>query len=111
MPILISKTYSVITPESAEDGDIAESGYEFEDVEYTFSELVRELRDFSELSSSNSDGNIRDWVSTSSEDIVDYRTGEVTEYSLHYSRKNPACNAKYWAKALRAAGFKVQSCA
>lgn len=95
----ISKTYQTITPESAEDGDFADSGFEFENVEYTFRELVGEMREYLETSSyplSNGENDF--WVSSGFE-TTDYATGEETSYSLHFDRSNPERLRKYWRKA------------
>jgi len=102
--LLISKTYSEVTPESAENGEHSDSGFVFQDEPFTFRELVEELRNFSCMSSCPSDGSTHDWASTYME-TVDYATGTDREESLHFSRKNPARAGKYWAKALRAAGL------
>lgn len=48
---LVSRTYDIVTPESARIGDHAESGYEFEDTPMSLAEAIAELRDCSELSS------------------------------------------------------------
>lgn len=106
MPILINKTYSVVTEESAEYGDYAEQGFEFENSPYEFRELVRLLRDYSESSVYPlTDADINETVWFTSEPDIDFRTGEETTYSVHFSRDNPARNAKYWLKAARAAGL------
>lgn len=102
--LLISKTYTITTQESAEHGDFADYGFVFEDVEFTFRELVRELRDYfnpSQLPIVNG----HCWVSTYPE--TDYQSGEETEYSLHFSHKNSESMRKYWLKALQISGFKV----
>jgi len=101
--ILLNKSYTIVTPESAADGDFAECGLEFENTPYTFRELVNELQRYSEASCSPAHGETYEWAT--SEGDIDYRTGEVTEYSLHYSRNNPARNAKYWRLAMKAVGF------
>lgn len=103
MPILISKTYEIVTPESAENGEAEERGFEFEDVAYTFKELVDEMRNYIHPSSMPMSGNTREWLSTEAEQ--DYQDGSYTTYSLHCSHKNTPRQAKYWVKALRASGF------
>jgi hypothetical protein len=100
--ILISKTYSVWTPEDLEHGESSESGYDFEDVEYSFRELVELMRRFEQPSQMPCDGNTRTWLTYFDEDMF---SGDNTEYSLHYSRKNPPKNAKYWKLAMKVAGF------
>lgn len=102
--LLISKTYSEVTPESAENGELSDTGFVFKDEPFSFRELVDELRNYSCMSSCPSDGATSEWASTHME-TVDYTTGTDREESLHFSRKNPARAGKYWAKALRAAGL------
>jgi hypothetical protein len=43
--ILVNITYQVVTPESAEHGEDAESGFVTENAEYGFRELVKRLRE------------------------------------------------------------------
>lgn len=106
MPLLISRTYSETTPESAEDGDFSDTGFVYQDVEFTFRELVKELSEMSESSRWPSTGSTHDWYSTPFE-VTDYGTGTGTERqeSIHFSRSNPPRLAKYWSKAARAAGL------
>lgn len=102
--ILISRTYSETTPESAEDGDFSDTGFIYEAHEFTFRELVRELRDCYSLSESPSRGGRDVWASTNWE-TSDYSTGTEREESVHFHRDNRDSLAKYWTKALRAAGL------
>lgn len=44
LSFLVSETYALITPESAEHGDYEETGFEFESVEYTFRELYEYIK-------------------------------------------------------------------
>ena len=103
MPLLIDVTYEIITEESAENGEAEETGFVEENGEYTFLELVRKLRDYSELSCSGRTIDTSTW-STNYGDM-DPSSGEYRTESIHYSHLNPPRNAKYWAKALRAAGL------
>jgi hypothetical protein len=95
--------YSILTPESAADGDYAEHGFVFENRGMTFGELVHEMRNYSQSSCSPRDGGTHVWVS--SEGDTDYRNGEETTYSLHYSRSNRDRYAKYWRKAMQICGL------
>jgi GNAT superfamily N-acetyltransferase len=73
---LYSITYDVVTEESAEEGDVADSGYVDEDVEAsTLQEVVLLADDYSW-----SEGSGR-WFST--EPTTDYTTGDETSYALH----------------------------
>ena len=104
--ILIDKTFSEVTPESAEHGDTSDSGHVYVNLPYTFSELVRELREYSEASSYPCTGAARDWVSTSYS-VEDYSTMTERSESLHFSHDNPARKAKYWHRALQVAGLAI----
>jgi len=103
MLLLISRCYSEVTPESAEDGDFSDTGFIYEAQEFTFRELVRELRDFYTLSDSRSSG-VGTWA-CSGFGTSDYSTGTEREETLHFSRDNAPRLHKYWPKALRAAGL------
>lgn len=97
--IIVSKTYATTTPESVEHGDYGDRGFEWENVEYTFRELVDELREYSYPNCSHY---LPDWVTT--EDIIlDYRTLECVQYSLHVGKD--ARSRRYWGKALLCAGL------
>lgn len=102
MPLLISRCYSETTPESAEDGDFPDTGFVYESQEFTFRELVCELRAFCTLSDSRFSGVVT-WACSGFE--TDYRTGTEREETLHFSRDNAPHLHKYWPKALRAAGL------
>jgi hypothetical protein len=92
--IILSKTFSETTPESAEHGDFSNSGFEWQDVEYTFKELIDELK--------NNNYCIHQLDRTISNDFetVCYRTMTERQFSLHYSRDNNERSVKYWKKAL-----------
>jgi hypothetical protein len=76
----VSKTYALITEESAENGDIEDSGFEYQDYEDNIVEAVarieKELGYFDGLESFPTiygcDGS------------VDYSDGSVTTYALHF---------------------------
>ena len=97
--ISVSKTYDVVTEESAEYGDFAESGFEFQSVPYTFRELVDEMREYMEPSCSPI-GENDFWVT--SEASQDYRTGDYTSYSLHFDRDQPERLRRFWRLAWEA---------
>lgn len=102
--ILIDKTFSEVTPKSAEDGTTSDSGHVYVNCQYTFRELVSELRGYTETSGYPCTGSVRDWVSTGYS-VEDYSTMTERSESLHFSRDNAAHKAKYWRKALQAAGL------
>lgn len=105
----VSKTVEVITPESAAEGDSDHdlSGFEWEGREFTFRELVQEMRDYSELScwplTERAAREQAPWI-TSYPD-TDPRTGHETRYSLHLDNGRDPRARRYWAKALRCAGL------
>lgn len=98
--ILISQTYETVTPESAAEGDADDRGYAFENVEYSFRELVDLMKEHPECSSGgrNYQPTEHDWFSAYPW-IEDYTTGGEKSTAIHYSRGNPPRMAKYWRKA------------
>jgi len=97
--IAVSRTFETVTPESAEEGDFADSGFIYQDRELTFRELVRELQDggFSEPSCYPIPAGFSPWVSQA-DSSTNYRTGAETRESLHLADDS---KARYWIKALR----------
>lgn len=76
---LITVSYTIVTPESAEEGDCSERGWEDETgTEYTFSEAVKLLGGMHPSSSEYHPG-----VWYHSEGDTDYRTGETKELAYH----------------------------
>ncbi len=106
MPLLISRTYSEITPESSEQGDFSEQGFVHEKEPFSFRELVSALREggFDSSSCYPPRGGAFEWAQTPFE-ITDYRTGTERQECLHFSRSNPPQKLKYWRKAFKAAGI------
>lgn len=100
--ILISQTYEVVTPESAEDGEAADQGFEFQNQEFSFRELVELLREHPQASSS---GPVSEHVWFSSYPDHGSREyfeeGEERSTAVHFSRENPPRMLKYWSKAAR----------
>ena len=101
--ILISRTFDVVTPESAEDGESAESGFITESEAVTFRELVSLMRDHPNPSCYPPSGEAYEWLSSYPE--TDYRDASERTEALHFDRENPSRNAKYWRKAMVAAGI------
>lgn len=97
MHILISKTFDVVTHESAENGEAAEFGFVYENEPFTFRELVREI----EVGGFTRNG-ATTWLDGYAE--TDYRTGEVTTEALHFSRLNPPHLEKWFWLAVKWAG-------
>lgn len=104
MPILINKTFSRTTPESAEEGEFSETGFEWENAEVTFHELVELMESHYNPSCYPADGGIYEWYSTNFE-VIDYQEMIEEETSIHYSSDNPPRKAKYWKLAAQCAGI------
>lgn len=100
LTFLVSKCYAEITPESAEHGDYDDTGFEWENVEYTFRELVEELggHDHWQLA----DG--ADWLTTGFYTVC-YRELREREETLHIKRPTPR-HERYYQLALELAGVK-----
>lgn len=101
--ILISRTFDVVTPESAEEGESAESGFLVESESVTFRELVSLMKSHPNPSCYPARGEAYEWLSTYPE--TDYRDASERTESLHFDQENPACLTKYWRKAMIAAGI------
>lgn len=99
MMIKLSKTFEIVTPESAEAGDFAATGFVWEDVEHGFRETVEIIRNDGFTHGSDSHGVPR-WLNTESQQ--DCETGDYESFGLHPGRD--AQSLRYWAKACRAAG-------
>lgn len=98
--IKLSQTFEIVTEESAENGEAAESGFDFENEDYTFKETIERINNGGFNNPSDSSGVPR-WLSTEAEQ--DMHTGEYVTKSLHPGRD--AHSQKYWAKACKAAGL------
>jgi hypothetical protein len=102
MPIKISVTYEIVTEESAEDGEVADSGFEFENADYGFRELVDYIQSEGFTNPSSSHGVPR-WITTEViQDRAFFEDGEHRTLSIHPGKD--ARSQKYWAKACKAAG-------
>lgn len=102
--ILINKCFSEVTPESAELGEPSDSGFEWENAECTFKELVQYLREHNIASCMPAGGNTCEWYGTGY-NIEDYETMTERETTIHFSRSNPPYKAKYWKLAAQCAGI------
>ncbi|OJB45886.1 hypothetical protein BGV57_03160 [Burkholderia ubonensis] len=95
------RTYEVITAESAEQGDAEETGFDWQDVSYTFKELVQ-LLSFEYAGAEPSDypsPNPR-WITSHGE--RDHRDGSFRNISLHPANDRAR---RWWPKALKVAGI------
>jgi hypothetical protein len=103
--LLINTCFSTVTDESAEHGDVAESGFLGQDEPTSFRDLVALLK-HGTPSSWPASGNTCEWVTQDQGETRAYfERGERTEHTFHFSRANPARKAKYWALAFKAAGL------
>lgn len=103
--ILLSKTYEIITEESAENGEAEETGFVWENSPCEFKEVIDYLR--GAHASQYPVTNVENvWFTHYGE--MDYTSGDYENVSFHYSRSNPSKNLKYWKAAILAAGFKVK---
>lgn len=103
--LLIDRTFETIDDESAEHGEAKDQGFSAINEPVTFRELIDLIRSHCHASQSPANPSPLVWFTNESEQ--DYTTGEWTSESIHYSRDNPARKAKYWIKAMRAAGVRV----
>ena len=101
--ILISRTFDVVTPESAEDGESAESGFLVESESVTFRELVSLMKSHPNPSCYPPSGKAYEWLSTYPE--TDYRDASERTESLHFDRENSPRLTKYWRKAMIFSGI------
>lgn len=102
--ILISRTFTEITPESCENSDFSDKGFIEEKQQVTFSQLVDLLKECSECSCSPNDYNINNWYSTSYY-TTDYRKGIERNESIHFHADNPKNISKYWKMAAKFANL------
>lgn len=96
MSILISRTFEIVTYQSAQHGDAEERGFLAENEEVTFRELVDLMRGHPEASSSGPVTS-RGWFSSYPQQNM--QTGAEETTAIHFSRDNSPRLAKYWSKA------------
>lgn len=92
-PFSVSMTYEVVTPESAEHGDVEDRGYDYEDERMTLTEVVTEVRrkgpwEEAQIMPAYERGKrgpqgalLR--LYPSGEGDINYRTGAETRHTLH----------------------------
>ena len=83
MKFSITKTYQLVTEESAEHGDLADHGVVWEDV-VSLRDLIGILREYSYLSSTHVDS----WTWAESDPDLNFSTGAYTTYHLHVNAIN-----------------------
>lgn len=83
----VSVTYSTVTPESAEEGDFADTGFVVEPEPATLEDVMSYAEEYGILP--RTPGDWTDWWDSGFH-VTDYGTGEETEYGLHVRRiKDP----------------------
>jgi hypothetical protein len=87
--ILISRTFEIVTPESAEFGESDDAGFISQSEPVTFRELVELMRAHPVPSSSP-----WDWLSSYPEE--DFRDCSNRTESLHYDKSNPPSRERVW---------------
>ena len=102
--VTLSKTFDESTPESRSDGEYSNSGFVYEDLDFSFAELVSELKsDFKDAHSSQS-GKVdaRTYLTSpdSTEDVDYFESGLTTSYSIHLSEPDDPKQAAAWVKAI-----------
>ena len=95
----LAMTYEIVTPESAENGEVDDSGFVFESCDCSARELARYITRDGFTVPSESSGVPR-WLSTNPE--TDYVTGETETRSIHPGKD--AQSQKAWARVLRIVG-------
>jgi hypothetical protein len=108
---IVSKTYEVVTPESEEEGDADDRGFEYENEKYdTLRDLVSDSanrENWVEWSSTHLSGD-HEWLTSEGE--KDIQTGEYTSYGLHIKRSDGKPLSKREvdtiSKAFRVTGYK-----
>lgn len=89
----VSKTYEVVTPESAEEGDVEDRGFEYEKTKMSLRDLIREIEDLGSFEFDSSPMTIAEIVRRGNagasltlytmDSDTDYGTGAETSYALH----------------------------
>ena len=102
-PYVVSITYDVTTPESAEQGDFAETGFEREPAPMTLRETVQALDNYGGIYVQTHPHGL---ASYAEDGVENYRTGENTRYAVHVKGSTRAMFIL--EKILRKRGFRVQ---
>lgn len=77
----VSKTYGVVTPESAKEGDYSEQGFEWEDKKMTLDDVLSAINELGYYENFQGTGGSESLYGTDAEQ--DFKTGEETTYALH----------------------------
>lgn len=84
-PFSVSMTYEVVTPESAEHGDVEDRGYDYQDKRMSLSDVVREVESHGPYDEIQEMDDRRGALLRlyESDGSTDYRTGAETRHQLH----------------------------
>jgi hypothetical protein len=80
---MVAVTYDMVTPESAEHGDVADSGFAVSPEPMRFREALATLTEYGPYDHDNGE----DFYSADA--LIDYRTGESTRYAVHIAGSAP----------------------
>jgi hypothetical protein len=110
----VSKTFQIITPESAKNGDFEKTGFVYQDQKMSLSEILKEIYNngFSELSCSNIDHmeNSKNknhvWFDTidPEQNRNYFEKMEMKYYSLHIN-----CQERHFYKICKLADFIIKA--
>jgi hypothetical protein len=100
--IIISRTFVEVTPDSTEEGEFSDHGFDSEREEVTFSELVALMSEHPHPSQSPNEGGTNVWFSNEMY-TSDYGNGTERQESIHFHKDNTPNAAKYWRWAAKAA--------
>lgn len=102
----LCKTFETWDEEARELGETDERGFVWQDVPHGVREAAALLRG-RQPSQWPITNPARCWFTDPGE--PDSRTGETEENALHFSHSNSPHALRYWAAAIRAAGFEVRA--
>lgn len=99
--ILLNRTFSEVSEESAQNGDTSDAGFIEENQPYTFKDLIDILKNHPYKSSSR----VNRWTWFETETSQDMHSGDYRTEAVHYSRENLPSSEKYWIKAVNYLGL------
>ncbi|KWE37404.1 hypothetical protein [Burkholderia territorii] len=100
-PMKFHQTYAVVTDESAENGEAEETGFDWQDMPYTFKQLVHTLEfEYAGAEPSDYPSSNPRWITSYGE--RDMHDGSFRNISLHPANDRAR---RWWPQALKAAGI------
>lgn len=108
-PFMVGKTYEIVTLESAEQGDIEESGWAFDTEPMTLRETIREVERLGSFEADSSPVPRRGTRITLYEldGTINYRTGAETRHALHIKAPQNAMSRLKQILADNVRGFRL----